>query len=80
MFKIRNSQYSANNRLITGYQYILEKIKQNELYSINLNVRQSQIYPKEIILLTSTVEFNTVEFLEHHRDSNLSGKSMTIKV
>ena len=47
---------------------------------MNLNVRQSQIYPKEIILLTSSVEFNTVEFLEHHRDSNLSGKSMTIKV
>ena len=41
IFEIRNSQHSAHGSVITGYEFIMGKIKQNEFFFPKLNVGQS---------------------------------------
>ena len=41
MFKIENSKQCANRLFITGYQFILGKVKQNAFSFLTLNVLQN---------------------------------------
>ena len=74
---MKNSQHSASDSLITCYQFILEKKKQNVVSFLKLNVWQKLNISQEDHDLK---QFHTVEYLGCHLDSNLIGESMKTKV
>ena len=74
---IKNSQNSANCSLITDNQFLLGKIKQNAFSFLRLNVHQKlNISYRDRIIKWC----HTVKYLGCHLASNVSGKSIAMKV